>query len=55
MPGRGTDGPEITRFRGDDRMASAIECYLYGSRGTHAVVWFALGPSRVVVAVAPWN
>jgi len=36
-------------------MASAIECYLYGSRGTHAVVWFALGPSRVVVAVAPWD
>jgi hypothetical protein len=36
-------------------MASAIERCLYGSRGTHAVVWFALAPSRVVIAVAPWD
>jgi hypothetical protein len=35
-------------------MASAIENYLYGSRGTHALVAFSIDQTRVMVGVAPW-
>ncbi len=36
-------------------MASAIEQYLYGSRGTHALLSITLAKRRVVVVVAPWS
>ena len=37
------------------RAASAIEKYLYGSRGTHALLSITLAARRVAVVVAPWS